>query len=104
MHISYESGILEDPNNHPPPNLYLMTEDPKVSTEKPYRLEVHFENGMPTLVKSEERVLYTPLDILTYLNDIGGRHGIGRIDIVENRFIGLKVLQFLKSQSEMLIF
>lgn len=91
MHISYESGILENPNSHPPPNLYLMTEDPKASSEKPCRLEVHFESGIPILVKSEEKVLNVPLDILTYLNDIGGRHGIGRIDIVENRFIGLKV-------------
>lgn len=91
MHISYKSGILENPNNQPPQNLYNMTKDPQTTNEPPYKLEIHFKNGIPSLVKSDDAVVDNPLDILVYLNDIGGKHGVGRIDIVENRFIGLKV-------------
>nr|CAH7766374.1 unnamed protein product [Callosobruchus chinensis] len=90
MHVSYESGILENPANEPPKDLFLMTKDVRDAPEKPTRLEIHFKEGMPTLVKAEKINYTKPLDILTYLNEIGGEHGVGRIDIVENRFIGMK--------------
>lgn len=92
MHISYESGILENPSNEAPSNLYLMTTDPKKAPNKSLRLEVFFENGLPKKVLTENGYIYeTPLTILMYLNKVAGEHGIGRIDIVENRFLGLKV-------------
>lgn len=92
MHISYESGILENPNNEAPKDLFLMTKDPKESPNIPVRLKIYFENGLPKTVESEDGKKFSnPVDILTFLNKIGGEYGVGRIDIVENRFIGLKV-------------
>lgn len=95
MHISYESGILENPWNEPPEDLFLMTKDPKASPETPARIEVEFERGLPVLLKDGENTFNKPLDIFIRLNEIGGEHGVGRIDIVENRFIGMKVTEFL---------
>lgn len=93
MHISYESGILENPLNEAPQELYTMTQNPANSPDKPYRLEVQFQKGLPELVVDNDRKKYVkPLEILTFLNKIGGEYGVGRIDIVENRFIGLKVI------------
>lgn len=91
MHISYESGILEDPSKEPPEDLYLMTKDPKSAPDQPVRIEVQFQHGVPITVKSDTEFIDNPLDIFLFLNKIGGQHGVGRIDIVENRFLGLKV-------------
>jgi argininosuccinate synthase len=92
MHISYESGILEDPKTPAPPDLYKMTTDPKDSPNSPESLEIHFRKGLPVRVvnKMQKKDLKDPLEMYDYLNEIGGAHGIGRIDIVENRFIGMK--------------
>ncbi|XP_037547938.1 argininosuccinate synthase [Nematolebias whitei] len=92
MHISYESGILENPKSHAPADLYLMTKNPEDSPNDPDVLEIEFKKGVPVKVinvkdgQSKDR----PLEIFSYLNEIGGKHGVGRIDIVENRFIGMK--------------
>lgn len=92
MHISYESGILENPKNHAPSDLYQMTKNPEHSPDQADLLEIEFKKGVPVRVShlkdgvSKE----TPLEIFCYLNEIGGKHGVGRIDIVENRFIGMK--------------
>ncbi|XP_071947870.1 argininosuccinate synthase-like [Antedon mediterranea] len=92
MHISYESGILEDPMTYAPDDIYQMTTDPKEAPAKPATIEIEFKNGVPTKVSnSADGVTKTdPLELYSYLNDIGGQHGIGRIDIVENRYIGMK--------------
>ncbi|KAM4533094.1 argininosuccinate synthase isoform 1-T1 [Fundulus diaphanus] len=92
MHISYESGILENPKSHAPADLYLMTKNPEDSPNAPDVLEIEFRNGVPVRVVhvKEGKSKDTPLDIFSYLNEIGGKHGVGRIDIVENRFIGMK--------------
>lgn len=91
MHISYESGILENPDSEPPKDLFLMTKDPKEAPEKSTRLEITFEKGIPILLRMDDiETITNPLDIFTTLNEIGGKNGIGRIDIVENRFLGLK--------------
>ncbi|XP_077593289.1 argininosuccinate synthase [Stigmatopora nigra] len=92
MHISYESGILENPKSHAPTDLYQMTKNPEDSPSTPDILELHFKNGKPVKVVSVKEGLSkdTPLDIFVFLNEIGGKHGVGRIDIVENRFIGMK--------------
>lgn len=92
MHISYESGILENPYQIAPENLYEMTKNPQQAPMKSYRLKIHFKNGLPTKADDlQTQKTYTkPLEILKFLNEIGGIYGIGRIDIVENRFVGLK--------------
>jgi argininosuccinate synthase len=93
MHISYESGVLEDPATPAPDDIYQMTTDPRTAPEVPDQLEIHFEDGVPKLVKNLKEgitVADSPLNIFLYLNKVGGRHGVGRIDIVENRFVGLK--------------
>uniref|UniRef100_A0A8C8GA85 Argininosuccinate synthase n=1 Tax=Oncorhynchus tshawytscha TaxID=74940 RepID=A0A8C8GA85_ONCTS len=92
MHISYESGILENPKSHAPADLYLMTKSPEDAPNSPDVLEIEFKKGVPIKVThvKEGKSKDTPLDIFSYLNEMGGRHGVGRIDIVENRFIGMK--------------
>lgn len=92
MHISYESGVLEDPDHHAPSGLYQMTTDPEDAPDKADVIVIEFKRGLPVKVTNEaESVVKTDaLDIFTYLNTVGGRHGIGRVDLVENRFIGMK--------------
>ncbi|XP_062844751.1 argininosuccinate synthase [Trichomycterus rosablanca] len=92
MHISYESGILENPKSHAPSDLYQMTKNPEDSPTTPDRLEIEFCKGVPVKVThlTEGTTKNTPLDIFTFLNEVGGKHGVGRIDIVENRFVGMK--------------
>ncbi|XP_040013544.1 argininosuccinate synthase [Xiphias gladius] len=92
MHVSYESGILENPKSHAPDDLYLMTKNPTDSPTTPDVLEIEFRNGVPVKVTNlkDSKSKDLPLDIFSLLNEIGGKHGVGRIDIVENRFIGMK--------------
>lgn len=93
MHVSYESGILEDPATFAPEDLFQMTASPHDAPNTPSRLSITFQQGLPVMLKTQDNIiLNTPITIFTALNDLGGRHGVGRIDIVENRFIGLKVI------------
>ncbi len=87
LHISYEGGLLEDPWEGPPPGMFRMTTDPEDAPDEPERVEISFEAGTPIAVNGER---LEPVELLTKLNEIGGRHGVGRIDIVENRFVGMK--------------
>jgi len=92
-HISYESGVLEDPANAPNDDMYLMTKDPvTAASEKPENIRVHFKKGLPVKVENLEthKSVEEPLELMLFLNDLGKKHGIGRIDIVENRFVGVK--------------
>ncbi|KAL0112319.1 hypothetical protein PUN28_011983 [Cardiocondyla obscurior] len=92
VHISYESGILENPAVPAPKGLYKMTIDPTDSVLEMEEIEISFKKGLPTNVKSlkDGKIFNDPFAIIEYLNEVGGAHGIGRIDIVENRYIGLK--------------
>uniref|UniRef100_A0AAX7UXB8 Argininosuccinate synthase n=1 Tax=Astatotilapia calliptera TaxID=8154 RepID=A0AAX7UXB8_ASTCA len=92
MHISYESGILENPKSRAPADLYLMTKNPEDSPNVQDVLEIEFKKGVPVKVTNMNDGISknTALDVFSYLNEIGGKHGVGRIDIVENRFIGMK--------------
>ncbi|KAK7863827.1 hypothetical protein R5R35_003315 [Gryllus longicercus] len=92
MHISYESGILEDPAEIAPSNLYQMTLDPAQAPEQPCYLQIFFKKGVPTQVVQIDtgNTVEDPLELYQLLNNLAGKHGVGRIDIVENRFIGLK--------------
>ena len=87
MHISYEGGILEDPWASPPAGMFRMTADPEDAPEEPGVVTIRFERGTPVAVDGEE---LSPVDLIGKLNALGGRHGVGRIDIVENRFLGMK--------------
>jgi len=87
MHISYEGGILENTWNEPDENMFLTTVSPEKAPDKPRYIEISFEDGMPVAVDGKEM---TPCNIITHLNKIGGENGVGRVDIVENRFVGMK--------------
>ena len=87
MHISYEGGILEDPWSAPPPGMFRMTVDPEDAPDEPEWVTIGFKAGDPVSVDGED---LSPVDLLTRLNEIAGRHGVGRVDIVDNRFLGMK--------------
>lgn len=87
FHISYEGGVLEDPWAGPPKGMFRMTTDPEDAPDQPQELVIGLENGNPVSVDGET---LAPVELLTRLNEIAGSHGVGRIDIVENRFVGIK--------------
>ena len=87
MHISYEGGILEDPWNAPPDDMFLWTASPEQAPDVAESVEIGFEDGMPVSIDGE---YLSPARLLARANEIGARHGVGRVDLVENRFIGIK--------------
>jgi len=87
FHISYEGGILEDLWQEPPEDMFIMTVSPEKAPDKPEYIEIEFEKGEPVSINGEK---LNPVELLSKLNEIGGKHGIGRVDMVENRFVGLK--------------
>jgi argininosuccinate synthase len=92
MHISYESGILEDPCDEPDPNMFKLTESPKEAPDEETKIYIEFERGVPIKVfnLTDNLEIIGSLELFTYLNTLGAENGIGRIDIVENRFVGMK--------------
>ncbi|CBY35432.1 unnamed protein product [Oikopleura dioica] len=90
MHISYEAGILEDPSVTPPDRMWLMTKDPISAPDAPEIIELTFEKGLPVLMKYRDLEVSQPLDLFKKLNEIAGEHGVGRLDIIESRFVGMK--------------
>jgi len=87
MHVSYEGGILEDPWAEPPEHIFQMTRSPENATSEAEYVEISFEKGEPVSVNGER---LGPVELLSQLNQTGGAHGIGRVDLVENRFVGMK--------------
>jgi argininosuccinate synthase len=87
LHISYEGLHLENPNNEPEDSMWLWTTDPIKAPDEPEYITIGYKNGDPISVNGEE---LSPATILKKLNDYGNKHGIGRIDIVENRYVGMK--------------
>ena len=87
FHISYEGGILEDPWTEPPPKMFLLTNSPESAPDVPVYVELEYEAGDPVAVDGKR---LSPAALLTTLNRLGGEHGIGRVDLVENRFVGMK--------------
>jgi argininosuccinate synthase len=87
LHISYEGGILEDPWAEPEEDMWRWTVAPEKAPDKPEYIEIEFKNGDPVAINGSTM---TPAQILETLNEYGKKHGIGRIDIVENRFVGMK--------------
>ena len=87
FHLSYEGGILEDPWREPTRDMFLLTRDPEDAPATPRYVEIEFEAGNPVGVDGER---LGPVELLTKLNEIAGEHGVGRVDIVEDRFVGMK--------------
>jgi argininosuccinate synthase len=87
MHISYEGGILEDPWAAPPEDIFLLTKSVEKAPATPTDLTISFERGVPVAINGEAM---EPVALLTRLNEVAGENGIGRVDIVENRFVGMK--------------
>lgn len=86
-HISYEGGVLEDPWASPPNGMWRLTVDPEAAPDQPQVVEVTFEHGNPVAINGER---LGPVALLTRANTLAGAHGVGRVDLVENRFVGMK--------------
>ncbi len=87
LHISYEGGVLEDPWEAPPKNMFRLTVAPEDAPDEPEWVTITYRNGDPVAIDGVE---LSPAEILVKMNELGGRHGVGRVDIVENRFVGMK--------------
>jgi len=87
FHISFEGGILEDPWVEPPPKMFLLTNSPEAAPDVPVYVDIEYEAGNPVAVDGDR---LGPAALLERLNRLGGEHGIGRVDLVENRFVGMK--------------
>jgi len=87
MHVSYEGGVLEDPWAAPPEGMFRMTVDAEEAPDEAERVVIAFERGDPVEVNGEA---LEPVPLVERLNEIAGRHGVGRVDVVENRFLGMK--------------
>lgn len=87
LHLSFEGGILEDPWSEPPRDMYVLTTDPLDAPNTPEEIVVTFESGDPVAVDGKR---LSPANVLASLNLIAGRHGVGRVDMVENRYVGMK--------------
>jgi argininosuccinate synthase len=87
MHISYEGGILEDPYNEADEEMFILTKSAEKAPDKPEYIEIDFVEGIPVAINGEK---LSPANLMKKLNKIAGNHGVGRVDIVENRLVGIK--------------
>ena len=87
LHTSYEGGILEDPDAEPPAEMFQRTADPRRAPDEPREVAIGFEKGTPVAVDGKT---LGPAALLAELNTIAGEHGVGRADVVEDRFVGMK--------------
>ncbi len=87
LHISFEGGILEDPWNEPDEDMFKLSVSPEKAPDKATYIEIDFEQGTPVAIDGER---LGPVALMTRLNALGGANGIGRLDMVENRFVGMK--------------
>ena len=87
LHISFEGGILEDPWMEPPEDMYILSRSPERAPDQPLYVEIEFEQGNPVAVNCKR---LSPARLLAELNRLGGENGIGRVDFVENRYVGMK--------------
>jgi argininosuccinate synthase len=87
LHISFEGGILEDPWSEPPEDMFLLSVSPEKAPDRPTTVEIDFEEGVPKRVDGKE---LSPANLLARMNELGGQNGIGRVDMVENRYVGMK--------------
>ena len=92
LHISHEAGILEDPGLMPDESVFSYTKSPRDAPDRETRIEVHFKDGIPVRVvnRTDGTIKERPLELFLYLNELGSENAIGRVDMVENRFVGIK--------------
>ena len=87
LHISHEGGILEDTWAEPPEDIFVLTKSPEDAPDKPTYVEIDFKKGNPVAINGKKM---SPAKLMDYMNTIAGGNGIGRVDMVENRFVGMK--------------
>lgn len=87
LHISHEGAILEDPWAEPPEDIFVLTVSPEKAPDKPTYVEIEFEQGNPVAIDGQR---LSPAKLMDHINKIAGENGIGRVDLVENRFVGMK--------------
>ena len=87
FHISFEGGVLEDPWSAPPQDMFKLTKSPMDAPDRVTTIEIDYEGGNPVAIDGKA---YSPAALLSTLNDLGGENGIGRVDLVENRYVGMK--------------
>ena len=100
LHISFEAGILEDPWHQPPEDVYEWTKPLDQTPAQPAIVEIRFEKGYPVALDGVEM---TPVELVSRLSDLGGEHGIGRIDMVENRLVGIKSREIYESPAAVIL-
>ena len=98
---SIECGILEDPWAAPPEEIYQMTTSPQAAPNKPVQIEVDFVNGTPKKIDGKS---YSPVELIHKLNELGGRNGIGRVDVIENRLVGIKSREIYENPAGAILF
>lgn len=99
--ISIECGVLEDPWQEPPEDAYLITVSPEKAPDEPEYVTIGFESGVPKSINGKE---YDPVSLVETLNEIGGRHGVGRIDMVEDRLVGIKSREIYEAPGAMILY
>ena len=87
-HISHEGGALEDPGNAAPADMWMLTKSPQEAPDEPAEVSIRFEHGVPVSLNGKRAT--SAAGLVEKLNRVGGEHGIGRVDLVENRFVGMK--------------
>jgi len=87
LHISFEGGILEDPWSTPPEDMFILSVSPEKAPDRPTFVEIDFEDGVPVRIDGKA---HSPANLLSKMNELGGQNGIGRVDMVENRYVGMK--------------
>ena len=97
LHISHEGGILEDLWAEPYEDIFVLSVSPENAPDKPTYVEIEFEKGIPIAVDGDR---LSPAGLLDHLNGIAGENGIGRVDMVENRFVGRNRAAFMKPREE----
>ena len=97
---SIEAGVLEDPWQEPPPDVFAWTADPETAPSRPAYVEIKFEHGVPVGLDGEE---LAPVELVSRLNAIGGEHGVGRIDMVENRLVGIKSREIYEAPAAVIL-
>ena len=97
LHISFEGGVLEDPWQEPYDDMFVLSVSPEQAPDTPEYIEIDFQSGNPTAVNGQP---LSPARLLARLNELGGTHGIGRTDLVENRYVGMKSRACTKPRAE----
>ena len=98
---SIECGVLEDPWAEPPEEIYHYTVSPEKAPDKPTYIEIDFKDGNPTAIDGK---IYEPLELIRKLNEIGGKNGVGRVDAIENRLVGIKSREIYENPAGLILY